>query len=507
LEALPRPGNATFAELLAPDLFKEDDSTASIRLGTLRRNLSSVLADQSTATRPTARRKEVDLRIIPLAFLALIAVGTFLLTLPAAHRPGYSVGWLDAFFLSTSATCVTGLTTVNVAETFSGFGQVVLLALIQLGGLGIFTASISLVLLSGQRLSLADEHTIHVTIGRLQKVRPSDVFIYAFLFVLLFELTGMIAIFLQLIESGATGSRWQLLWESGFHAVSAFCNAGITLYPEGTVRWRHQPGLLAVIEILVIAGAIGLMTLINLRHYYFWRRDPRRRGYLTLQTKLSLFMAALLLVAGTLMTFSFEADHTVSDATGWERLSWSFYHSMARTSGFNVVDVGQMNPPTLLGTMVLMFIGGSSGSMAGGIKTITFAVLMLTAWSALRRQESIELFGRRISRQMSGMALMLALLAGSALMLGIGLLMFTEMHAASSQTSQHWLGLIFEAVSAFGTVGLSTGVTPLLTPLGKLVIIALMFTGRVAPLALTIYLARPSYPWHVRLPREEVGLG
>jgi len=145
--------------------------------------------------------------------------------------------------------------------------------------------------------------------------------------------------------------------------------------------------------------------------------------------------------------------------------------------------------------------------MAGGIKTITFAVLMLTAWSALRRQESIELFGRRISRQMSGMALMLALLAGSALMLGIGLLMFTEMHAASSQTSQHWLGLIFEAVSAFGTVGLSTGVTPLLTPLGKLVIIALMFTGRVAPLALTIYLARPSYPWHVRLPREEVGLG
>jgi trk system potassium uptake protein TrkH len=157
--------------------------------------------------------------------------------------------------------------------------------------------------------------------------------------------------------------------------------------------------------------------------------------------------------------------------------------------------------------MVLMFIGGSNGSMAGGIKTVTFAVLVLTAWSALRRQENIQVFGRRISRKISGMAVMLALLAGAVLMLGVGLLMFTELHGAASQTSQHWLGLIFEAVSAFGTVGLSAGVTPLLTPLGKLVIIALMFTGRVAPLALSIYLARPSYPWHIRPPREEVGLG
>jgi len=462
----------------------------------------------SAWTQPIVRRKEVDLRIVPLGFLALIGLGTTLLMLPWAHQAGHSLRWLDAFFLSTSATCVTGLTTVNVAETFNGFGQAVLLILIQLGGLGIFTASITLVLLSGQRLSLADEHTIRATVGKLRQVRPFDVFVYACLFVLLFELAGGVALFVQLAEQGSSVSVWQTVWEAAFHSVSAFCNAGISIYPEGMVRWRQNPGLLGVVDSLVIAGGIGLMTLINLRYYYFWRRDPRRRGYLTLQTKLSLFMAALLLLLGTMMTFAFESDHTLAQASGWERLSTSFFHSaMSRTAGFNSVEVGEMNPPTLLCTLLLMFIGGSTGSMAGGIKTITFAVLVLTAWSALRRKENIQVFGRRISRQLSGMAVMLALLAGAVLMLGIGLLMLTEQRGAASQTYQHWLGLIFEAVSAFGTVGLSTGVTPLLTPLGKLVIIALMFTGRVAPLVLSIYLARPRYPWHVRPPREEVGLG
>jgi trk system potassium uptake protein TrkH len=154
-----------------------------------------------------------------------------------------------------------------------------------------------------------------------------------------------------------------------------------------------------------------------------------------------------------------------------------------------------------------MFIGGAPGSMAGGIKTITFAVLVLTAWSALRRQENIHAFGRRISPQIAGRAVMIVLIAIVTLMVGVGLLMFTEQGHASSQTSGNWLAVIFEAVSAFGTVGLSAGVTPLLTALGKAIIILLMFIGRVAPLMLSIYLARPSHPWHIRQPAEEVGLG
>jgi trk system potassium uptake protein TrkH len=154
-----------------------------------------------------------------------------------------------------------------------------------------------------------------------------------------------------------------------------------------------------------------------------------------------------------------------------------------------------------------MFIGGSPGSMAGGIKTTTFAVLALTAWNALRRRENVQLFGRRISSNLASIALLLGLLAGMVVMAGTGLLMLTEQGQVSSETSHHWLGLVFEAVSAFGTVGLSTGVTPLLSPLGKLVVMALMFTGRVAPLVMTLYLARPRYVRHVRYPSEEIGLG
>lgn len=462
----------------------------------------------SSWTQPVVQRKEVDLRLVPLGFLVLIVVGAALLMLPWAHRPGQSIGWLDSLFLSTSATCVTGLTTVNVAETFNGFGQAVLLCLIQLGGLGIFTASILLALLSGQRLSLADELTIHATVGRLRRVRPFDVFIYGCLFVFLFELAGAVALFVQMNHDAPDVSVWEHLWAAVFHSVSAFCNAGISIYPNNMEHWRDYPGILAVVDILVIAGGIGLMTLINLRYYYFWRRDPRRRGYLTLQTKLSLFMAALLLVVGTIITLIFEKNHTLVGATLGERLSWAFFHStMSRTAGFNTVDIGHMNPPTLLFTLLLMFIGGAPGSMAGGIKTITFAVLVMTAWSALRRHENIQAFGRRISPQVAGRAVMITLIAAAVLMLGTGLLMFTEQQHPAAETSGHWLAVIFEAVSAFGTVGLSAGVTPLLTAAGKFIIMLLMFTGRVLPLILSIYLARPTYPWHIRTPSEEVGLG
>lgn len=466
--------------------------------------------ETSIQTAPTfaPRRKEVDLRLVPLGFGTLIALGTLLLVLPWTHQPGKSLGWLDALFLSTSATCVTGLTTVNVAETFNGFGEAVLLLLIQAGGLGIFTASITLVLLSGNRLSLADEQTIHATVGRLQQARPLDVFIYGCLFVLLFELAGTVALFPLIAEAEPGSSVGQTLWEAVYHSVSAFCNAGISIYPDNLSHWRDHPGILAVVDLLVIAGGIGLMTLINLRYFTFWRRDPRRRGRLSLQSRLALVTATALLVAGTGATLLFEWDHTLRNAQGWERVSWALFHStMTRTAGFNVVEVGEMNPPSLLVTLGLMFIGGAPGSMSGGIKTVTFAVLVMTAWSALRRREEVQFWGRRIRPKLSNVAAMLALLAAACVALGVGLMMLSEDGQPASRTSQRWLAVVFEAVSAFGTVGLSTGITPLLTAWGKVTIIALMFAGRVGPLVLSVYLARPANPLLVRNPQEELALG
>lgn len=250
------------------------------------------------------------------------------------------------------------------------------------------------------------------------------------------------------------------------------------------------------------------MTLINLRFYYFWRRDPRRRGRLTMQTRLSVLSAVALLLIGGIAAWVFEFHHTLKGATLGEQVSWSFFHSaMSRTTGFNVVDVGQMNPPTLLATLGLMFIGGAPGSMAGGIKTVTFVVLLLTAWAALRRRDEIQFWRRRLSPKASFVATMLALLGFACVVAGVALLMVFEDGKPASQTSQRWLAIVFEAVSAFGTVGLSTGVTPLLTSAGKVVIIGLMFTGRIAPLVLAVYLTRPANPLLVRHPREELALG
>jgi len=463
---------------------------------------------RTTAAIFKPRRKDVDLRLVPLGFGVMILVGAALLLLPWAHRPGHSIAWLDAVFLSTSATCVTGLSTVNVAETFNGFGQAVLLVLIQAGGLGIFTASISLVLLSGNRLSLSDELTIYATVGRLKQARPLDVFIYACVFVVVLELAGAVALYTLMSQASPEMNQWQLLWEAAFHSVSAFCNAGISTYPDNLAHWRGEPAILGVVSLLVIAGGIGLMTLINLRFYYFWRRDPRRRGRLTLQTRLSLLSAAVLLVVGCLAAWALESHQTLEHATLGEQVSWSFFHSaMSRTAGFNVVDTGEMNPPTLLVTLGLMFIGGAPGSMAGGIKTLTVVVLLLTAWSALRRRDEVQFWNRRLPPKISFLATMVALLGVACVLVGVGLLMVFEEGQPASQTHQHWLALVFEAVSAFGTVGLSTGVTGLLTAGGKVVIIALMFTGRIAPLVLAVYLARPANPLLIRHPAEELALG
>jgi trk system potassium uptake protein TrkH len=215
-----------------------------------------------------------------------------------------------------------------------------------------------------------------------------------------------------------------------------------------------------------------------------------------------------LIVAGTLVTLLFEWGHTLADQPWPQKLSWAAFHSvMTRTAGFNVVDLAEMHPATLLSGLVLMFIGGSPGSMAGGIKTVTVAVLYCTARAALLRQETVQIFGRRIAPRMSGMALMIALLASTVVATGVGALMLTELGEPASETSGHWLSLAFEAFSAFGTVGLSTGITGLLTVPGKLIVMALMFAGRVGPLMLAVYLARPVRPWHIRYPEEDVALG
>ncbi|MDI1334957.1 MAG: potassium transporter TrkG [Lacunisphaera sp.] len=454
------------------------------------------------------QRSDPDLRSVPLGFMALIVLGAASLMLPAARASGHSLSWIDAFFLSTSAVCVTGLTTVNVALHMSGLGQAIVLVLIQLGGLGIVTASLALVMLSGERLSLAHEGAVAATIGRLQRSRPVELFRYSCLVVALCEAAGATSLYTRLQALNPSADPLVLIWQAVFHSVSGFCNAGISIFPEGLQHWRGDAILLGVVDLLVIAGGIGLLSLLNLRYYYFWKRDPRRRGRMALQTKLAALISLLLIVAGTAATLVFEWNHTLAGQPLAEKLTWATFHStMTRTAGFNVVEVGKMHPVTLVVSMALMFIGGSPGSMAGGIKTVTLAVLFLTARAALLRQETVQVFHRSINPRIIGIAIMITMLAVAAVATGIGALMLSELGAASSTTPTGWLGLAFEAVSAFGTVGLTTGVTDLLTAGGKLIVMTLMFTGRVGPLVLAVYLARPVHPWHIRHPEEDISIG
>lgn len=442
------------------------------------------------------------------AFLVMILLGTILLRLPAARLPEQDLGWLDALFMATSATCLTGLASINVAETFTPFGQTVLLVLIQLGGLGITTAGTLFILWRRGGGSLAGEDFIVANVGRLRDARPTDVFIYSCLVVLTLELLGTVALTHLLLAGDSDATFAEVVWQAAFHSISAFCNAGITLHPDGLVHWRDRPGVLLVISLLVFLGSLGLMTLVNFRYYYPWRRDRLRRGRLTLQTRLCLGVSLALLLLGTVLTLLSESDHTLEHQPWPRALLFSLIHStMTRSGGFNVVDTGAMSHETLLGSLTLMFVGGAPGSMAGGVKVTTLVLLAAVAWASLRRRSDLIIGRRTIPADQAANAVMVTLLSALAIILAVGLLVNIESAHAGPDTPVNWLAIVFEAVSALATVGLSTGITPDLAPASKAIVIVLMFVGRLGPLCLAMHLAQPAQPHRITFPREDLVVG
>jgi len=442
------------------------------------------------------------------AFGILIVVGTLLLHLPTARHPGHAVSWIDSLFMATSAVCVTGLTTVNVGETYTVFGQWVILGLIQTGGLGMMMAGTFFLVMRGGGATFRSEEFIGANVGRLRGARPIDVLVYAIILVVLVEMVGTVLLTYLLLNQRDDLTFDAAVWEATFHAVSAFCNAGISLYPRGLEEWAGRPLNLLVVSSMVIAGGIGFLTLVNFRYFYFWRSDRRMRGKLTLQTRICLWVTVFLLVWGTLFTWLSEWEGTLKDTSWWQGLLWSFVHSvMTRTAGFNVVDLGKMEPVTLLGTLPMMFIGGAPGSMAGGVKITTLLLLFAATSAALRRRVELTVGHRSLPHRQADAAVMIMILSGALVMVGCGVLMQTELGHPAAQGTHGWLGIVFEAVSAFGTVGLSTGITADLTKAGKGIIIVLMFLGRLGPLCLAMHLMQPAVPGRVSYPEEDVAVG
>lgn len=412
-----------------------------------------------------------------ISFAALIVCGTLLLKLPAATPHGASIGWIDALFTSTSASCVTGLAVRDTGAGFSALGQGVILLLVQVGGLGVMTFALFFVVLGG-RFSLDQRQLVEQTLAGERSLAPRALVRMVLIFTLTCETLGTLWLWLAF-----RGELEQPLWQACFHAVAAFTNAGFSLLPDNLMRFRGNLAVNAGVMLLIVLGGIGFLAVHDLTHSRLrWRR-------VSLHTRLVLLVSALLVGAGALGFWLVERRGALSGLPAGEQLLASLFQSVtARTAGFNTVDFAALAPATLLGLIVLMFIGGSPGSCAGGIKTTSAAILVLALRAELAGRRHVNAFGRTISRRAVALAVAAATAALAAANAGLFALLLIESPSARGQGTG-FAEYAFEAMSALGTVGLSTGVTPTLAPASRLVIVTLMFLGRVGPLTLAAVLA------------------
>ena len=429
-------------------------------------------------------------RVSIFGFATLIAIGTALLMLPAASTHGH-LSFVDALFTAVSASCVTGLVVVDTGSALSTFGQLVVLCLIQVGGLGIMTMSTLFLLLGGRRPSLAGRTLIKDTFTGGGEKSVRDIIQNVVQFTLVIEGIGALVIFLRLLPGRTVG---EALYCSVFHAISAFCNAGFSLFADSLIAYRNDWVLNLMICILIICGGIGFLVLSELKQNLLFNR--RRRLRLSLHSKLVLTVTGILLVSSSIMIILMEWHNTLAPLSFPNRFLAGFFQAVtARTAGFNTLPIGEMANETLFILVVLMFIGASPGSCGGGIKTSTFASLVVMGLSRLRGQERPQIFHRTISAASIGKAISVVLISTLVVVLADMVILMTELGETPHPMSRgKFLELLFEVVSAFGTVGLSTGVTAGLSEAGKLILSMVMFVGRLGPLVIAMAVSRSTAP-------------
>jgi len=437
------------------------------------------------------------------SFVGIILFGSLLLLLPGATKPGVEMGPVDALFMATSATCVTGLVVKDIGTEFTLFGQLVILTLIQIGGLGIMTFAAFFSLVFGRGHGVRDA----AAVGEMLNVdfvgRVGRMIAWILGVTIVSETLGTIAMYGHWVDaSGQLLPAGSQLYYSAFHSISAFCNAGFSLYGDSMVRYQGDWPVVLSISSLVVIGGIGFMVVVDLATYRFWAHPLARRisflrrrvknqrlPRLSLQTKLVLVATAVLLLVGIFGFWALEGGNTLAGRSFSDQLAISLFQGMTpRTAGFNSVDFTKLHPATLYLTILLMVIGASPGSTGGGLKTTTIVVMVLAVIATLRGR-STEAFKRRIPDSLirkSLVMLFLALAFINAATLG---LMLSESGGAAGE-AYGFEKITFEVVSAFCTVGLSTGITAELTGLGKLIIVVCMFVGRVGPLTLVLAIGR-----------------
>ncbi len=437
--------------------------------------------------------------IIMLSFLSAILLGSLLLALPISSASGKAVPYIDALFTAGSATCVTGLVTVPTFSTWSIFGQIVILLLIQVGGLGIITVMASFMVFMHRKMGLSDRVLLQDAFN-LNTLAGLGAFVKKVLLgTLLVE--GVGAMFYLPVFIKDFGLRG--IWISVFNSVSAFCNAGFDIIAEDSLcRYATHPLINFVTAALIIIAGIGYIVWWDVLRVL---RDPklRRWRHLTLHSKIALTATAILIFGGALLIFLFEYRNpqTIGDLPLFDQIQVSLFQSITtRTAGFASIPQQNLSEGAAMVCCLLMFIGGSPVGTAGGVKTVTVAVLIAAAFSTVKNKNETDLFHRRISREMIGKALavvtMSALIAiSSALLL-------------SATTNASALDILYETISATATVGLTRGITPLLNLWGKLIIVATMYLGRIGPISLAIaFNIRTKSPNLIKNPTEPISVG
>jgi len=433
-------------------------------------------------------------QLIIVSFATIILIGSFLLYLPYSRPRGSSMRYIDALFTSVSAVCVTGLVVVDTGAAFSAGGKVLLLMLIQAGGIGIMTIAAFIQLSLGSQMSLFGRFSTASVLGQTTLKDLYEVIKAIVKITFIIEGFGSLLLFMVFMEKWGMGIK--ALFYGVFHSISAFCNAGFSLFSDSFTGWVGIAKMNFLLIMLIILGGLGFTVILNL-----WRRLLRgRTERITVQTKIVLIMSTILIIVGGIEFFIFESDNVLKSLKPGEKFLASLFQSVtARTAGFNTVDISALRPITLFALSILMFIGASPGSTGGGIKTTTFFILILSIVTILRDRRFNTVFNRRIPFQVVNRAFAILVSALGIVVLATLLLGVFENFSFPQ--------LYFEVVSAFGTVGLSTGITPYLTDAGKIIIMLLMFIGRLGPLTIVLAVGAQPTTRLVTYPEEQVMVG
>ena len=416
------------------------------------------------------------------SFGMTILVGTFLLTLPISTQTGEGLNFVDALFTATSATCVTGLIVRDTGTFFSGFGQFVILALIQIGALGIMTLSVSLFLAAGKQMSNKEAMAMQDVLDQDSIAGIMELITFIGKMTIFVELLG--AIFLYVGFEPYIADPWQRAYISLFHSVSAFCNAGFSLFSDNLMHYAKDGLINITIACLIIFGGLGFIVVKDIWGKFAKNDRPKSLG-IKLHSKIVLSMTLALILVGTACIFFAETRTPMLAGMNLkEKILVSFFQSVStRTAGFNTIDIGSMTNASIFIMIILMFIGASAGSTGGGIKTTTFWMILKSFTSSMKNKDDIDSFKREIPRSIVQKSIAIFVLS-----LGFVIIF---MYLVSIFENIGFRDLLFEVVSAFATVGLSTGATAYLHIPGKILITMLMFLGRLGPL--TVVLAFSSY--------------